>query len=142
MAITCYFDGGCKNGKMTASYVIENVEGIGSGTATESETSDEGDGTNNIAEWSALLNLVYRLEALCIMNRDIEIYGDSQIVVYGITGKYKVKAPHLISIAKEVDGYLNILKMRKNNISIEWKKREFNKADKESYSEGFKPSWK
>lgn len=134
--IECYFDGGCdKNpgGIGNSSFVIDNKKEMINLGASK-------DMSNNVAEWTALKLLAQKLTDLDIKDSSISIIGDSQLVIYGITGKWKVKKPNLIKIATECDYLLYDLKHKQNNkISILWKKRVYNKADLEYAS--FNPSW-
>ena len=52
-----------------------------------------GQGTNNIAEWTA--TIVALTEALRLGARRVELYLDSELVVRQLNGDYAVKADHL-----------------------------------------------
>lgn len=82
--------------------------------------------TNNSAEYTGLLSglIRARLEGVT----DILILGDSQLVIYQVTGKYKCKVPHLKKFLTAV-----YMKLREfDSWSAEWKRREHNKADEHS----------
>lgn len=140
MSITCYFDGSSKGnpGICTANYVVEGLE---CGDLYYNEKI--GSGANNFAEWTALKMLIHKLLELNVRNCNIRIIGDSQLVVYGIIGKYKVKHKGLAEIAAECNEKLLKLRYDKqNNIEIVWKERQFNKADKQSYEGNvFRADW-
>ncbi|MEM4195243.1 MAG: ribonuclease HI family protein [Candidatus Anstonellales archaeon] len=79
-----------------------------------------GKGTNNIAEYTAVL--VALQEAKKIGERNIVLRADSQLLIKQLNGEYKVKAKHLkqlhaavVSLAKEL------------NVRFEWVEREKNK---------------
>ena len=60
-----------------------------------------GEGTNNIAEYEAVKAA---LEEAIILGADaIEVRTDSKLVVQQLSGKFRVKAPHLREIKKEID---------------------------------------
>jgi Ribonuclease HI len=49
--------------------------------------------TNNVAEYTALIKAMEW--ALAAGAREVEVYGDSQLVVRQMLGVYQVRAPHL-----------------------------------------------
>ena len=85
-----------------------------------------GETTNNVAEYSAViegLKSVVELDA-----SDVIIKMDSELIVRQMTGKYKIKQPHLIQLASEVRALLQKFQSHK----FEHVFREFNKeADKQ-----------
>jgi ribonuclease HI len=84
-----------------------------------------GIGTNNEAEYMALLKLVETAKENGIEN--LEVFGDSQLVIKQILGEWKVKAENLRPIYRKVS---EIFKEKKN-YSISWIRREKNTlADK------------
>lgn len=96
--IRIFFDGSCepKNPGGVAGYAwciydeFDNEVVSGSGEECRGETA-----TNNIAEWSAIKHgLEYLAENN--WNGELEIKGDSQLVIYQLIGKYRVKKDTLI----------------------------------------------
>jgi ribonuclease HI len=85
-----------------------------------------GDGTNNIAEWRALIALMEA--AVNLRCWHLTVYGDSELVIKQCLGVYKVKAEHLaqyrarfVFLAGKIEGGVELKHVR----------REFNKeADK------------
>ncbi len=129
-----YFDGLCEpvnpGGVATYGYVIyrggiEIVSGygiIGAGMLGD-------DTSNNIAEYYALIKLLEKLIELGI-KRDIEIYGDSLLVINQINGVYRVKSTKIKPLYERVLELLNILQ----NVKLIWIPREMNReADRLSY---------
>ncbi len=56
------------------------------------------------------------------------IQGDSQLIIYQMTGKYKCKDQKMIEIKKEI---MKVIEENKIEIKFEWIEREKNKiADK------------
>ena len=55
--------------------------------------------TNNQAEYAGL---IYGLNKAAELNiNSLSVYGDSQLVIRQMTGKYKCKSPHLIDLHNE-----------------------------------------
>ena len=98
------FDGGCvpNPGRGYGSYTIE-LDGVLVDTV-RLDFSDQGSFTCNRAEWATLLAALTRLQELigAGSDYDIEVRGDSQIVINGCTGTWKVRKPQLQALAKEV----------------------------------------
>ncbi len=84
----------------------------------------EGTGTNNEAEYNALIQGLKKAQALGWT--DINVQGDSKLVVNQVNGKWSVKSDNLkgpCQIAKKLVGQFN-------SIKLEWIPREQNeKAD-------------
>jgi len=86
-----FFDGGCEPnpGEGTAGFVLK----IANGKVVERST-DLGHGTNNTAEYNALI--LGLEEAVAQDVTHIEVYGDSMIVIGGVKkGPWKKGKPHL-----------------------------------------------
>ena len=83
-----------------------------------------GKGTNNIAEYTAVLRALQHAKKLG--ETEIEIRSDSQLIVKQLTGKYKIKAPHLRELKHR------ILEVSKDmELNFKWVPREENAvADK------------
>lgn len=89
-----YFDGGARPnpGQMEAAVVVENGPRY---------RKDLGYGTNNVAEWVALL---WALEVAAELGFDeFEVAGDSQLVINQAGGVYKVRQPDLVPLKAEFD---------------------------------------
>lgn len=116
-----HFDG---SGKGSGGYVIE-VDGQEFGAGF-----DFGNVTNNQAEYYALICALKKL--LCIADpaeTDVMVFGDSQLVVNQVNGKWRIKEKHLYAPAKEAR---DLLKKFRSYI-LEWKPRKKNKkADRYS----------
>ncbi len=86
-----------------------------------------GKGTNNIAEWSALIEGLKLARAHGCS--ELEVRGDSQLIIRQITGRYAVKSQNLIPLYNEAK------KLCKNfgKISFKWVQREKN-ADTDALS--------
>lgn len=91
--LTIYIDGACRGNPGPA--------GIGVVIQKNGETIKEisksiGEGTNNIAEYSALIQALE--EALEKKAHNVQIYTDSELVYKQIMGQYKVKHPNVLPL--------------------------------------------
>lgn len=77
-------------------------------------------GTNNIAEWKALI------EGLKLARdrgyKELEVRGDSQLIIKQITGRYRVKSSNLIPLFHEAKKLCNNFE----KLKFVWIKREDN----------------
>lgn len=122
-----YFDGACKGnpGPMGIGVVIDGPEGQ---IAQISERL-AGTGTNNIAEYTAIIRGMEKAAELGIT--DLTIRGDSNLVVQQILGRFRVTQPHLRPLMQRVVE----LGKKFSTIDVDWIPREQNKrADKLSYA--------
>lgn len=89
-----------------------------------------GEGTNNVAEYTALIRaLKYLLgtKKLTTAARGITIYSDSELLVKQIKGDYRIKSENLVPLAVEARGLLK----KVSNVEFNLIAREDNKvADK------------
>ncbi len=96
--MTCilFFDGGCRRnpGPMALGVIL-----LENGKKVKEISKNIGIGTNNIAEWKALIEgLKLAIAHNCI---ELEARGDSQLIIRQISGKYKVKNENLIPLFNE-----------------------------------------
>jgi ribonuclease HI len=91
-----YFDG-CSKGNPgpagSGALIRNNGENIWSGCEYIGTT------TNNVAEYKGLILGLKQLKVLNI--NKVIVKGDSMLVINHMTGKYKVNAPHLITLYNE-----------------------------------------
>lgn len=91
-----FFDGACRGnpGPMGIGVVL-----LENGKKVKEISKRIGKGTNNIAEWSALIEgLKMALAHGC---RELEVRGDSQLIIRQVTGQYRVKSENLIPLYNE-----------------------------------------
>jgi ribonuclease HI len=117
MSCILFFDGACRGnpGPMAIGVVLmKNGKKLG-------ELSKRlGTGTNNIAEWSALVEgLKLAIAHGC---RKLEVRGDSQLVIKQISGQYRVKSEKLIPLFNEAKKLCGNFK----EIGFKWVNREDN----------------
>ena len=90
--------------------------------------------TNNQAEYGAMLQILRHIrsniETIFYDNkwlREAIIYGDSQLIIYQMTGKYKVKEADLKPLWAEGVNLVHILKEEYDTtVKFRWIKREVN----------------
>ena len=110
-----YADGGGWNGNYSRWGIVnENQELI-----MYAKIFGHSDVTNNIAEYSAVIN------ALIIARSGDTIISDSQLVIYQLLGKYRCKAHNLRPL---YEAGIKILSGK--NIQLQWKPRKENLAGK------------
>jgi ribonuclease HI len=122
MSFTLFFDGACRGnpGPMAIGAVL-----LENGKKVKELSENIGRGTNNIAEWNALIGgLKLALAHGC---RELEVKGDSQLVIRQISGKYQVKSDNLIPLFNEA----RKLCTKFEKINFKWVERENN-----SYTDG------
>jgi ribonuclease HI len=117
--MTCilFFDGGCRGnpGPMAIGAVL-----LENGKKVKEISKNIGIGTNNIAEWKALIEGL-KLAAAHDCN-ELEVRGDSQLIIRQISGKYKVKSDNLIPLFNEARKLCGNFK----KIDFKWIKRDEN----------------
>lgn len=128
--IKMFFDGSCepKNPGGVAGYAWiifdENDQEIAAGSGEECRGDTA---TNNIAEWAAVKHGLQYLDEQNWVGQ-IDIKGDSQLVIYQLIGKYRVKKETLIPYHKACSDLLANWKW-----TAEWIPREQNeKCDRMS----------
>lgn len=61
-----------------------------------------GETTNNIAEYTAVIEALKKIENEKLKSSKIRFILDSELIVRQITGQYKVKLPHLQELKSEI----------------------------------------
>jgi ribonuclease HI len=90
LVATVAIDGGARGnpGPAGCGFVLEIRDG-----GREEHAIYLGETTNNVAEYAALLGALARALELGVV--DIQVKSDSELLVRQLTGRYKVRAPHL-----------------------------------------------
>lgn len=93
-----FFDGACRGnpGPATFGGVIYDANG----EEIDHFKTFLGETTNNVAEYCGLLAGLNRAKALNITH--LEVYGDSNLVIQQVSGKWKVKNHRLKTIYKQI----------------------------------------
>lgn len=84
-----------------------------------------GNQTNNVAEYSAVLDCIVELNNRNIESHEIHVFLDSELIVKQISGAYKVKQPHLKPLFEQLSVGINTLRM-KNIVHIHHVPRAYN----------------
>ncbi len=96
MTLTLHFDGGSRGnpGPAGCGWIINQ-----NGNKVSSGSRFLGKNTNNFAEYSGMIDGLKMAVNLGL--EELEVYGDSKLVVEQMKGNWKVKAPGLIPLWKE-----------------------------------------
>ncbi len=88
-----------------------------------------GRATNNVAEYTAVLRAVEYLKANQIKTPVLKFVLDSELIVKQITGIYKIKQPHLLTLKLKISEILNELRKTEmlSSISFSHVLRHLNK---------------
>ncbi|KCZ72532.1 ribonuclease HI [Candidatus Methanoperedens nitroreducens] len=117
MSCILFFDGACRGnpGPMAIGVVL-----FRDGKKVKDLSKFLGTGTNNIAEWSALIEgLKLAKDHGC---RELEVRGDSQLIIRQITGKYRVRSSNLMPLFHEAKKLSNSFE----RLRFKWITREEN----------------
>lgn len=117
MKCVLFFDGACRGnpGPMAIGAVL-----MENGMKVKELSKKIGKGTNNIAEWNALIEgMKLALSHGC---RELEVRGDSQLIIKQISGEYGVKSENLIPLFNKAMRLCADFE----KISFKWVKREEN----------------
>lgn len=117
----CTFDGCAEPnpGKMGCGWTIN---GVGDGYAA-------GHGTNNKAEYLALIRLLEVLKTQVQLGDEITIAGDSELVINQLAGEYRCKSVGLYPLKAESTALIGEIKrIAGNRMALRWHPREQNEA--------------
>ncbi len=121
MKLIVYTDGASRGNPGPASYGFTISEYPGKLLIEKGEYI--GIATNNVAEYTAVLEVLKTIkEKFHKIPLEIKFYADSKLVVQQLSGKYKIKSPHLKQIIEKI----KILENELGNISYNHIPREAN----------------
>ncbi|MEQ9729758.1 MAG: ribonuclease HI family protein [Candidatus Methanoperedens sp.] len=117
MGCLLFFDGACRGnpGPMAIGVVL-----LENGKKVKEVSKRIGTGTNNIAEWRALIEGLKLAKAEGCM--ELEVRGDSQLIIKQISGKFRVKSDNLVPLFNEA----RKLCMGFEELRLKWVRREEN----------------
>jgi ribonuclease HI len=92
------------------------------GTVLAEVAEGLGETTNNVAEYTAVIRGLQAAQRLGA--RDVLLRSDSQLLINQLTGRYRVKAPHLQPLHREVRELLRTF----DHVDLEHVPRERNAA--------------
>ncbi len=124
MKLIIYTDGASRGNPGPASYGFTIAAGNGKLLAEAGEYI--GITTNNVAEYTAVLESLKRIKEKYSQNfpLKLELFADSKLVAEQLSGRYKVKSPHLKPIIEKI----KILAMELGGITYNHIPREQNSA--------------
>jgi ribonuclease HI len=100
-------------------------------TILEASNTISKQNTSNVAEYVAFIEGVSCAARTLDPKEPLEIFGDSQLIINQVLGKYKVKAEHLKKFCELAKKRVEALKQDGHRVTITWIGREHNKqADK------------
>ena len=79
-----------------------------------------GEGTNNIAEYTALLTLLSIVKKHKI--KEIDVFTDSELLVKQLSGEYKIKNEKLGEFISKINGYRKSIKFTVTHVPREQNK--------------------
>lgn len=93
-----YTDGACSGnpGRMGIGAVL-----IKNGVAIKKISEDIGEGTNNIAEYTAVIRALEETKKMG--ESDITLRSDSELLVKQLRGEYRIRAVHLRELKRKID---------------------------------------
>lgn len=125
--ITAYFDGCCEpnnpGGNMGIGAVIY-IDGVEKFTLSK-HVKAHPNNTNNVAEYQAFGWTVKTLLDLGVTDSDIEVFGDSKMVVEQMNGNWSIKEGSYVQFAERAKQIFTELS-KKNEVSLKWIPREKN----------------
>ncbi len=100
MKLIIYTDGASRGNPGPASYgfTISDEKG----NLVYEEGKYIGHTTNNVAEYTAVLEAFKYIREKLAGQRVIELYADSKLVAEQLSGRYKIKSPHLKPIIEKI----------------------------------------
>ncbi len=117
MVCVLFFDGACRGNPGPMAIGVLLME---NGSKIKEISKRVGTGTNNIAEWKALI------EGLKLAKvhgcRELEVRGDSQLIIKQISGEYKVKSDNLVPLFNKAMGLCKSFE----KLRFKWVRREEN----------------
>ena len=119
MSYTLYFDGACRGNPGRSSYGLVVFDK--DGNEVINDKGYIGITTNNVAEYCGLLRGLIVCEKMGI--KDLNVKGDSNLVIQHVTGKWKVRNKNL----KKIHTQIKEIDKNFKSISYEHVYRKFNK---------------
>ena len=98
LKVQIYSDGGARGNPGPAAIGVLICDPDGNILDERGETI--GETTNNVAEYTAVIVGLEMAKKLGV--REIRYFVDSQLVAYQLSGKYRVKTPHILSLFRKV----------------------------------------
>lgn len=100
MKLTIYTDGASRGNPGPASYGFAILDD--KGNIIHKEGNKIGIATNNVAEYMAVLEALKYVYSIQYPVSGIELYADSKLVAEQLSGRFKVKAKHLMPLIERI----------------------------------------
>lgn len=100
MKLVIYTDGASRGNPGPASYGFTISDDKGKLLVEMGEYI--GNTTNNVAEYTAVLKAFQKVQEKLGSNVSIKLLADSKLVAEQLSGRYKIKSPHLIPIIENI----------------------------------------
>ena len=100
MKLVIYTDGASRGNPGPASYGFTISDGIGKLIYEEGKYI--GVATNNVAEYKGVLAALKWIKENIKTRVEITIFADSKLVVEQLSGRFKIKSPHLKLLIEEI----------------------------------------
>ena len=98
--LTIYTDGASRGNPGLAACAWLILDGC---EVLEAESAGVGENSNNVAEYTALINALRSAKKYCVPEEtEIEAFSDSELIVRQLVGQYAVRAPGLKPLYAEV----------------------------------------
>ena len=78
--------------------------------------------TNNVAEYTALIQALQRIKSLKLAEEKILVRSDSRLVAVGMSKNWKIKAPRILPLFNEAKALASEM-----NVTFQWIPREENR---------------
>lgn len=109
-------------------------------TPVKRHSEFKGYGTNNEAEWMAIiagLEYISRINhsplGKCLINEEIYVYSDSQLCIKQLNGQWQIRHENMIPLKKRFDEINEFLKNKANKVYFNWIPRQLTgMADREA----------
>lgn len=100
MRLTIYTDGASRGNPGPASYgfTIQDEKG----RILHKEGRYIGETTNNVAEYTGVLEALKHTLSEYPHLESVELYADSKLVAEQLSGRYKIKSPHLKPLIEQI----------------------------------------
>jgi len=124
MKYTGYFDGSSKGnpGPAQCGWIIFDDQKKEFARKVRKSKVDQ---TNNVAEYVGLIELL-KFVLFCDHIGEIEIFGDSALVINQVNGKWKCKSPNLQVYYNKAIEHMYSLKDHSVKVTLTWVPREQN----------------
>jgi ribonuclease HI len=127
--LLAHTDGGSSRGQ---AYIGVHIADADSGEVLVEHSQSLGEGTNNEAEWSALIFALYQAAALGA--EELAVRADSMLVVNQFNGAWAVHENHIADYAREAASAAREVP----RVTVEWVPREQN-AEADRLSRATRP---